>query len=124
MSNYNDSVKEVNNRGIFLRKLEKGGTNHSCGIHEGKMEGLRLPVTNRASEILKQMESNENAAGVVEKHVEKLATERQGVQLSLFALEDPILIQIREELAKIEINALTPLEALNKLNELKKLCGA
>ncbi|MGL5681613.1 MAG: DNA mismatch repair protein MutS [Marinifilaceae bacterium] len=124
IKNYNVSVKEVNNRVLFLRKLVKGGTNHSFGIQVGKMAGLPLSVTNRATEILKQMESGENTAGVIEKHVEKLATERQGVQLSLFALEDPILIQIREELAKMEINALTPLEALNKLNELKKLCGA
>lgn len=121
IKNYNVSVKEVNHQVLFLRKLIKGGTNHSFGIQVGKMAGLPLSVTNRAAEILHQMENQGNET-TVEKHVGSLGTERSGVQLSLFAPEDPTLLQLREELVKLEINALTPLEALNKLNELKRLC--
>ena len=123
IKNFNVSVKEVNNKIVFLRKLVKGGSNHSFGIQVGKMAGLPLSITKRADEILKQLERDKDPGGVLQKNVSQIANEREGVQLSFFQLEDPILLQIRDEIAGLDINSLTPLEALNKLNEIKKITG-
>lgn len=121
--NYNVSVKEVENKVVFLRKLVKGGSNHSFGIQVGKMAGLPQSVIKRASDILKQLENDRDNNGQIQKHVDTLATEREGLQLSFFQLEDPVLLQIRDEIAGLDIDSLTPLEALNKLNEIKKITG-
>lgn len=121
--NYNVSVKEVGNKVIFLRKLVKGGSNHSFGIQVGKMAGLPQSVIKRADEILKQLENNRDKNNTIQKNVEHIASEREGMQLSFFQLDDPILSQIRDEIAGLDINSLTPLEALNKLSEIKKITG-
>lgn len=123
IKNFNVSVKEVNHKIVFLRKLVKGGSNHSFGIQVGKMAGLPQSITNRASEILKQLENNNSKGGQLQRNVDSIATERQGMQLSFFQLEDPILLQIRDEIAGMDLNNLTPIEALNKLNEIKKITG-
>ncbi len=123
IKNYNVSVKEIDNKVIFLRKLVKGGSNHSFGIQVGKMAGLPQSVIQRAVEILKQLENDRNSNGQIQKNVETIASGREGMQLSFFQLEDPVLLQIRDEIAGININNLTPLEALNKLNEIKKITG-
>lgn len=121
IKNYNVSVKEIDNKVVFLRKLVKGGSNHSFGIQVGRMAGLPQSVIKRASEILKQLENDKDKDNQIQKHVETIATEREGMQLSFFQLEDPVLMQIRDEIAGLDINSLTPLEALNKLNEIKKI---
>lgn len=123
IKNFNVSVKEVNNKVVFLRKLVKGGSNHSFGIQVGKMAGLPQSVIKRAGEILKQLEKDRDNNGKIQKNVDTIATEREGMQLSFFQLDDPILLQIRDEIAGIDINSLTPLEALNKLSEIKKITG-
>lgn len=123
IKNYNVSVKEVNNKVVFLRKLVKGGSNHSFGIQVGRMAGLPQSVIKRATEILKQLENDRDKNNQIQKNVETLASEREGMQLSFFQLEDPVLMQIRDEIAGLDINGLTPLEALNKLNEIKKITG-
>lgn len=123
IKNYNVSVKEVHHKIVFLRKLVKGGSNHSFGIQVGKMAGLPQSVINRAGEILKQLENGRDSNGKIQKNVENIATEREGMQLSFFQLEDPVLMQIRDEIAGLDINSLTPLEALNKLSEIKKITG-
>ena len=120
---YNVSVIEVGNRVVFLRKLLKGGSNHSFGIQVGKMAGLPQSVIKRATDILKQLENDRDNNGQIQKHVESIAAEREGMQLSFFQLEDPVLLQIRDQIAGMDINSLTPLEALNKLNEIKKITG-
>ena len=121
IKNYNVSVKEVGNKVIFLRKLVKGGTNHSFGIQVGKMAGLPNSVIKRADEILKQLENDRDKNGAIQKNVESIASAREGLQLSFFQLDDPVLSQIRDEIAGLDINSLTPLEALNKLSEIKKI---
>ncbi|MDR1756703.1 MAG: DNA mismatch repair protein MutS [Culturomica sp.] len=125
--NYNVSVKEVENKVVFLRKLAPGGSNHSFGIQVGRMAGLPHSVIRRADEILKQLEGKRDPGEGVQKEihkpVEKLAAEREGYQLSFFQLEDPVLIQIRDEIKGLDINSLTPIEALNKLNGIKKISG-
>ncbi len=125
--NYNVSVKEVENRVVFLRKLAPGGSNHSFGIQVGRMAGLPHSVIRRADEILKQLEGKrdpgEGTHKEMHKPVEKLAAEREGYQLSFFQLDDPVLTQIRDEIKGLDINSLTPIEALNKLNEIKKISG-
>ena len=123
IKNYKVSVKEVNNKVVFLRKLVKGGSNHSFGIQVGRMAGLPQSVIKRATEILKQLENDRDKNNQIQKNVETLASEREGMQLSFFQLEDPVLMQIRDEIAGLDINGLTPLEALNKLNEIKKITG-
>jgi DNA mismatch repair protein MutS len=123
IKNYNVSVKEVDNKVIFLRKLIKGGSNHSFGIQVGKMEGLPQSVIKRANEILQQLENNRNNNDHLQKNINQIASTREGLQLSFFQLDDPILSQIRDEIAGLDINNLTPLEALNKLSEIKKIAG-
>lgn len=123
IKNYNVSVKEVGNRVIFLRKLVKGGSNHSFGIQVGKMAGLPQSVIKRADEILVQLENDRDKNDAIHKNVDQIASAREGMQLSFFQLDDPILTQIRDEIAGLDINSLTPLEALNKLSEIKKITG-
>lgn len=123
IKNYNVSVKEVSHKVIFLRKLVKGGSNHSFGIQVGKMAGLPQSVIKRADEILKQLENDRDKNDSIQKNVDNIASAREGMQLSFFQLDDPILSQIRDEIAGLEINSLTPLEALNKLSEIKKIIG-
>ena len=123
IKNYNVSVKEVGNKVVFLRKLVKGGSNHSFGIQVGKMAGLPQSVIKRADEILKQLENDRDKNGTIHKNVETIASEREGMQLSFFQLDDPVLSQIRTEIVGLDIDSLTPLEALNKLSEIKKIIG-
>lgn len=123
IKNYNVSVKELDKKIIFLRKLTKGGSEHSFGIHVAKMAGMPKSIVQRAEQILKQLENDHQQKGV-SKPIEKLSTGREGYQLSFFQLDDPILEQIRDEIKEINVNNLTPLEALNKLNEIKKIIGS
>ncbi|MDR0981836.1 MAG: DNA mismatch repair protein MutS [Culturomica sp.] len=124
IKNYNVSVKEVNNNVVFLRKLVKGGSNHSFGIQVGRMAGLPISVTRRAEEILKQLETDRDKTGEInKKSVKQIAHVREGMQLSFFQMDDPVLTQIRDEIAGLNIDNLTPLEALNKLHEIKKITG-
>ncbi|MFT3737720.1 MAG: DNA mismatch repair protein MutS [Breznakibacter sp.] len=120
--NYNVSVKEVDNKVIFLRKLVRGGSNHSFGIHVARMAGMPKSVVKRADEILKELEDT-HRKGQLSKPVGDLANHREGLQLSFFQLDDPVLKQIRDEIATLDVNMLTPLEALNKLNDIKRLIG-
>ena len=120
IKNYNVTVKELNNKVIFLRKLEPGGVAHSFGIHVARMAGMPKSVVTRATEILKELEKSHNT---LEKPVADLASHREGYQLSFFQLDDPVLKDIRNKLKKLDINNLTPIEALNKLNEIKKITG-
>ncbi len=120
--NYNVSVKEVDNKVIFLRKLVRGGSEHSFGIHVARMAGMPKSVVNRANEILEELEGA-NRKGSLAKPVNDLGQHREGYQMSIFQLDDPVLKQIRDEIANTDINNLTPMEALNKLNEIKKFAG-
>lgn len=120
IANYNVSVKEVDNRVIFLRKLVKGGSEHSFGIHVAKMAGMPQSIVKRADQILKQLEVDNRKNGIA-KPVKEIASAREGMQLSIFQLDDPVLSQIRDEIKNIDINNLTPMEALNKLNEVRKI---
>ena len=120
--NYNVSVKEVNGKVIFLRKLVRGGSEHSFGIHVAKLAGLPVSIVERADQVLKGLESA-NAGSSIAKPLEKIGTQREGLQLSFFQLDDPVLEQIRDEVQQMDINSLTPLEALNKLSEIQNLVG-
>ena len=120
IKNYNVSVKEVENKVIFLRKLVKGGSEHSFGIHVAKMAGMPQSIVKRANDILKQLESNNRKEGI-SRPITDITEKREGYQLSFFQLDDPVLSQIRDELASLDVNNLTPVEALNKLNEVKKI---
>lgn len=122
VKNFNVSVKEVGNKVIFLRKLVPGGSNHSFGIHVARMAGMPPSVVRRADEILLQLEDTHRKEGL-SKPLEGMAENREGFQLSIFQLDDPVLKQIRDEIRNLDINQLTPLEALNKLNEIKKITG-
>ena len=121
IANYNVSVKEIDNKVIFLRKLVKGGSEHSFGIHVAKMAGMPQSIVKRAGDILKQLESNNRQGTVSKKTPEITPTAAGGVQLSFFQLDDPVLSQIRDEIINIDINNLTPMEALNKLNDIRKI---
>lgn len=123
VKNYNVSVKEVDNKVIFLRKLEAGGSAHSFGIHVARMAGMPTSVVKRAGVILEQLEGSENSRQDLERPTEEMRTNREGMQLSFFQLDDPVLQQIRDQIEELDINELTPVEALNKLNEIKKLSG-
>jgi DNA mismatch repair protein MutS len=120
VKNYNVSIKEMNNKVIFLRKLKRGGSEHSFGIHDAKMAGMPKSVVNRADEILKELEQS-HVKQELTKPIADLADHREGMQLSIFQLDDPVLKQIRDEILEIDINNLTPVEALNKLYNIKKL---
>ena len=122
IKNYNVSVKEVDGKVIFLRKLEKGGSEHSFGIHVAEIAGMPKSIVKRANVILKQLESENAQVGTVGKPTaERLEQSREGMQLSFFQLDDPVLCQIRDEILGLDINNLTPVEALNKLNEIKRI---
>ena len=121
IKNYNVSVKEVDKKVIFLRKLVRGGSEHSFGIHVAKMAGMPQSIVKRADQILKQLETDNRQNGDLSKPVGELATQREGYQLSFFQLDDPVLEQIRDEIKGLDVNNLTPLEALNKLNEIKRI---
>lgn len=121
IKNYNVSVKEIDNKVIFLRKLERGGSEHSFGIHVAKMAGMPKSIVKRSDEILKQLESDNRQQGISGKPLTEVGTHRGGMQLSFFQLEDPVLCQIRDEILTLDVNNLTPIEALNKLNDIKKI---
>ena len=120
IKNFNVAVREVNKKVVFVRKLQPGGSNHSFGIHVADMAGMPKSIVKRAEKILQQMESNAAADGI-SKPTEVIADSREGMQMSIFQLDDPILCQVRDEILGIDVNNLTPLEALNKLNEIKKI---
>lgn len=121
IKNYNVSVKEIDNKVIFLRKLEKGGSEHSFGIHVAKMAGMPKSIVKRANAILKQLETDNRQQGISAKPTAEIASARGEMQLSFFQLDDPVLCQIRDEILTLDVNNLTPLEALNKLNDIKKI---
>jgi DNA mismatch repair protein MutS len=122
IKNYNVSVKEVDQKVIFLRKLVPGGSEHSFGIHVAKIAGMPKSIVKRANEILKQLESENRQQDIARNHtMHEVANQREGVQLSFFQLDDPVLCQIRDEILHLDVNNLTPIEALNKLNEIKKI---
>ncbi|MDE6181042.1 MAG: DNA mismatch repair protein MutS, partial [Phocaeicola sp.] len=120
IKNYNVSVKEIDNKVIFLRKLEKGGSEHSFGIHVAKMAGMPKSIVKRSNEILHQLEADNRQQGIAKPAVAP-ASAHSGMQLSFFQLDDPVLSQIRDEILHLDVNNLTPLEALNKLNDIKKI---
>jgi DNA mismatch repair protein MutS len=120
IKNYNVSVKEEDNKVIFLRKLVKGGSEHSFGIHVAKMAGMPQSIVKRSNEILSQLETDNRKNGIA-KPVKNLSSGREGYQMNFFQLDDPVLSQIRDEINNLDVNNLTPVEALNKLNEIKKI---
>ena len=124
IKNYNVSVREQDGRVIFLRRLERGGSEHSFGIHVAEIAGMPKSIIKRANTILKQLESENAQVGKAGKAaVEHLGDTREGMQMSFFQLDDPVLSQIRDEIIGLDVNNLTPVEALNKLNDIKKILG-
>lgn len=121
IKNYNVSVKELDGKVIFLRKLERGGSEHSFGIHVAKLAGMPKSIVKRANTILNQLETDNRQQGISSKPTAEIASNRDGMQLSFFQLDDPVLCQVRDEILNLDVNNLTPLEALNKLNEIKKI---
>ena len=121
IKNYNVSVREVDGKVIFLRKLERGGSEHSFGIHVAEIAGMPRSIVKRANAVLKQLESEANQVGKAGKPLADIADSREGMQLSFFQLDDPVLCQVRDEILGLDVNNLTPLEALNKLNDIKKI---
>jgi DNA mismatch repair protein MutS len=124
IKNFNVSVKEVDNKVVFLRKLQPGGSEHSFGIHVARIAGMPRKVVSRAEAILKQLEknnANNGAREVVQQMVDNPSA--MDTQLSIFQLDDPVLLQIRDELLHLDVNNLTPMEALNKLDLLKRIVG-
>ena len=122
IKNYNVSVKEVDGKVIFLRKLEPGGSEHSFGIHVAEIAGMPRSIVNRANVVLKQLETdNAGVGGAGKPNVQRIDEPKEGVQLSFFQLDDPVLSQIRDEILGLDVNNLTPVEALNKLNDIKKI---
>ena len=120
IKNYNVAVKEIDNKVIFLRKLVPGGSEHSFGIHVAKMAGMPQSITKRSEAILEQMETANRRQGI-KKPIKDIVEKREGYQLSFFQLDDPVLSQVRDEILNLDVNNLTPIEALNKLNEIKKI---
>lgn len=120
IKNYNVSVKEIDKKIIFLRKLERGGSAHSFGIHVAKMAGMPQSIVKRSEKILEQLE-NDNRQNGIAKPVGEIASQREGYQLSFFQLDDPVLEQVRDEIKGLDVNNLTPIDALNKLNEIKRI---
>ena len=121
IKNYNVSVKEIDNKVIFLRKLERGGSEHSFGIHVAKMAGMPKSIVKRAGDILKQLEKDNRQQGIAAEPMVEVGETLGGMQLSFFQLDDPVLCQIRDEILNLDVNNLTPLEALNKLNDIKRI---
>ena len=122
IKNYNVSVKEVGGKVIFLRKLMRGGSEHSFGIHVAEIAGMPKSIVRRANAILKELEAdNASVGGVGKPSADRISSSRDDMQLSFFQLDDPVLSQIRDEILCLDINNLTPVEALNKLNEIKKI---
>jgi DNA mismatch repair protein MutS len=121
IKNYNVSVKEVDGKIIFLRRLEKGGSEHSFGIHVAEIAGMPRSIVKRANVILKQLEADNASVGTAGKPTAEIAGSREGMQLSFFQLDDPVLCQVRDEILGLDVNNLTPVEALNKLNDIKKI---
>ncbi len=119
--NYNVSVKEINGKVVFLRKLSKGGSEHSFGIHVAKLAGMPPSIVRRADEVLHQLETANRGNSTIEKNLASLGDTTPGMQLSFFQLDDPVLQQIRDEIIGIDINNLTPIDALNKLNGIRKI---
>lgn len=122
VKNYNVTIKELDNKVIFLRKLVRGGSEHSFGIHVARMAGMPPSVVKRANEILAEMEKSQQDQ-TLHKPVDEIGKHREGYQLSFFQLDDPVLKQIRDQIKQIDIDNLTPVEALNKLNEIKRISG-
>ena len=123
IKNYNVSVREQDGKVIFLRKLQRGGSEHSFGIHVAEIAGMPRSIVRRANVILRQLEAEGAGVGSAGKPTAAIAQSREGMQLSFFQLDDPVLCQIRDEILGLDINNLTPVEALNKLNEIKKIVG-
>jgi DNA mismatch repair protein MutS len=121
IKNFNVAVKEFDGKVIFLRKLEKGGSEHSFGIHVAEIAGMPKSIVKRANVILKELETDNSGVGIAGKPTKEISESREGVQLSFFQLDDPVLCQIRDEILGLDVNNLTPLEALNKLNDIKKI---
>jgi len=119
IKNYNISVKEIDKKVIFLRKLVRGGCEHSFGIHVANMSGMPKSIVKRADDILHELEKDNE--GISAKPLGEVSNSREGMQLSFFQLEDPILCQIRDEILNLDVNNLTPVEALNRLNDIKKI---
>ena len=124
VKNFNVSIKEVDNKVIFMRKLKAGGSEHSFGIHVARMAGMPPSVVHRANQVLEDLEKGRESQSAIAKPVDRIADGREGMQLSFFQLDDPVLEQVRDEITGIDINNLTPMEALNKLNEIKKHIGS
>jgi DNA mismatch repair protein MutS len=120
IKNHHITVKEAGGKVIFLRKLAPGGSEHSFGIHVARLAGMPKSVLNRAEQVLASLE-NQSSRENISKPLSGLAETRSGYQLSLFQLDDPVLSSIRDEIKNVDINNLTPIEALNKLNEIKKI---
>ena len=125
IKNYNVSVSEKSGKVIFMRKLLPGGSQHSFGIHVAKLAGMPKSVVERADQIMKELETGQrsNSSTEIKNAKIKQKTSSEGIQLSFFQLDDPVLMQIRDEIKKIDINNITPVEALNKLSEIKKIVG-
>ena len=121
IKNFNVSVKEMDGKVIFLRKLMRGGSEHSFGIHVAEIAGMPKSIVRRANVILNELESDNAGVGSAGKPTAAIAQSREGMQLSFFQLDDPVLCQVRDEIIGLDINNLTPVEALNKLNEIKKI---
>lgn len=123
IKNYNVSVKEAGDKVIFVRKLTRGGSEHSFGIHVADIAGMPKSIVKRANVILHQLEADNASVGASGKPAANIGDARDGMQLSFFQLDDPVLCQIRDEILGLDINNLTPVEALNKLNDIKKIVG-
>ena len=120
VKNYNVSVREAEGRIIFLRRLERGGSEHSFGIHVARLAGMTPAVVKRAEQVLSDLEQSSSGNGISRPHTENL-TAPEASQLNFFQLDDPVLSQIRDEILDLDVNNLTPLEALNKLNDIKRI---
>lgn len=119
--NYNVTVKEIDGKVVFVRKLVKGGSEHSFGIHVAKLAGMPQTIVDRADDVLKQLEANSKNGAAITKDLDDVAATRSGYQLSIFQLDDPVLEQVRDEILHIDINNLTPMESLNKLHDIKAI---
>ena len=121
IANYNVAVKEINGKVVFIRKLEKGGSEHSFGIHVAKLAGMPPAIISRANEVLRQLEAANSRDAVSKSLADFGGRPEKGVQLSFFQLDDPVLSQVRDEILNTDIDNLTPMQALNKLNDIKAI---